>query len=353
MAVGLTAGLIVSLTGITGASVAFRHEIDHALNPALFKAPPAFVEAPVDRVLARAVEDRGGQATMVTFPREAGEAFVVDLADGREVFVDPAGERVLGERVADEALMAVVLRLHRTLLAGEAGKTVVGGASLALLLLVLSGLVLRVPRRGPARRRTARDWHELLGLWATVTLAISTITGATFAFKAQAIPAIAWLTRSEPVKPPKLPATEPVAMDTANAVASARRLYPDGRVMALRLPKEAGQPARVDLKRAGDPHPYGRTWVWVAPSDGRVLTTVAPETAPRVHWAYTILNYPLHTGELWGLPGRVAMGVSGLTPAVLFATGCWLFWKRNARRRRPAAPASMVAEPKEAVAPGV
>ncbi|MFN3431487.1 MAG: PepSY-associated TM helix domain-containing protein, partial [Candidatus Sericytochromatia bacterium] len=223
MIVGLTAGLIVSLTGLTGASVAFRHEIDQALNPALFRAPPAAVEAPVDRIIARAVDGRGSPATMVAFPREAGEAFVVDLADGREVFVDPGGERVLGERIGDEALMAVVLRLHRTLLAGEAGKLVVGGASLALLLLVLSGLVLRAPRRGPARRRTARDWHELLGLWATLTLAISTITGATFAFKAQTVPAIAWLTRSEPVKAPKLPETEPVAMDTAQAVATARR----------------------------------------------------------------------------------------------------------------------------------
>ena len=69
LTLGLTIGLLSAVTGLTGASMAFRDEIDRALNPGLFQAATQGAPASMDAVEA-AVKQAHPQAaiTRVNFP---------------------------------------------------------------------------------------------------------------------------------------------------------------------------------------------------------------------------------------------------------------------------------------------
>jgi hypothetical protein len=96
--VGLAAGLVLALLGLTGSLMVWQAPLDAALNPQWFRAPAACA-APPSRWRARwrcwrSTHRRRAQT--VVAPREPGAAYQVwearDAASGRrtEHFIDPA-----------------------------------------------------------------------------------------------------------------------------------------------------------------------------------------------------------------------------------------------------------------------
>jgi uncharacterized iron-regulated membrane protein len=49
--------------------------------------------------------------------------------------------------------------------------------------------------------------------------------------------------------------------------------------------------------------------------------------------------FPLHSGRIIGLPGRVLMSLMGVVIAVFSATGVYLWWRKRVARARAARPA--------------
>lgn len=86
------------------------------------------------------------------------------------------------------------------------------------------------------------------------------------------------------------------------------------------------QPGEI---RAGD----GSTRVSVDAFSGTVLRVRDPLTAAA---GDTFFNwqYPLHTGEAFGLPGRLLVSFSGLTPLLFMVTGLVLWLGRRAMQRK-------------------
>lgn len=48
-------------------------------------------------------------------------------------------------------------------------------------------------------------------------------------------------------------------------------------------------------------------------------------------------QFPLHSGRILGLPGRILISVTGLIVAMLSATGVVIWWKKRAARKKQAA----------------
>ncbi|MBP6655807.1 MAG: PepSY domain-containing protein, partial [Propionivibrio sp.] len=68
--------------------------------------------------------------------------------------------------------------------------------------------------------------------------------------------------------------------------------------------------------------------------DGRLI-------GERLPWKGTAADlfvqaqFPLHSGRILGLPGRIAISVMGLVVAMLSVTGAYIWWrKRQGRRQR-------------------
>lgn len=107
----------------------------------------------------------------------------------------------------------------------------------------------------------------------------------------------------------------------------------------------------VGFFRQGDDHGaagIGPTYLYYDGQDGLPL-------GERVPWAGTAadifvqIQFPLHSGRILGLPGRILISVMGLVSAALSVTGV-VIWARK-RRARLIAKAKLAAAPGRALAP--
>ncbi|HEY0971096.1 MAG TPA: PepSY-associated TM helix domain-containing protein, partial [Gemmatimonadales bacterium] len=353
-ALGLAAGLLLVVTGLSGSALVFRAEIDAALNPHLLRVVPAAGRAPLEPMLERVRQAYPDEApTRLRMPQRADGTYEVWLgaAPSRYVYADPYRDgAILGARRPTEFLTGWLFLLHSHMLAGETGHLAAGVGALVLVLLSISGLVAWWPRRAPWRAwrqwraaltvmrgagvaRTIYDLHRAVGLYASALLLMAGITGASLVFHEAFERAAHWVTASAP------PArTAPVAVrggapylpaDTLLAIAE--RAQPGGMISYLYFPAAAGQTFRVRKRLPGEEHPNGKSFVHVDPSTGRVLLVENGAMAPRGARLYSIL-YPLHIGVLGGTATRLLAVAVGLSLPLLAVTGAAVWWRRGRRR---------------------
>lgn len=346
---GLLAGLVLLVVGLSGTLLAFRADIDRALEPGLY-----FVTPQPQRVSVQALVDEsartfpGERLTLVHTPKAPNEAFRLHLRGGREVFADPYTGRVVGSRQSRDAFVNVVLRLHRELLVGPIGRYVTAGAALVLVALALSGLALWWPRKramlasrlkvrwSAPRQRVNYDVHSVLGFYFALPLMAIALTGAAFTFDEPAKAVYNALTASPPfdASAPKIaPRAGVPNLPIDEAMATAQALFPAATLAAVRPPTPKGGAFQVFLQQPGDPRPNGRTTVWIDPYSGAVAKAIDPFQAPLGWRLYFMYNYPLHTGEIAGWPTQLLALVVSAMPAVFFVSGVAIWWPKRRNRK--------------------
>jgi uncharacterized iron-regulated membrane protein len=374
---GLVFGTILVLQGLTGTVIGWRHELDAWLNPGLLSvAPPAGMvagetarpaPAEVVAVAARLAKDPAyGRPDTLFLPEAHGDVYVAwyrpakpasswEQGVTRQVMVDPATLAVLGERNWGEAglsrplLMPTLFHLHRYLMAGEAGKVIIAVQGLALALLALTGIVVWWPkmtlrafwhaitvRRGGNWTKFSFQLHRAAGFYTAPVLLVLAFSGVYFNMPdwvTPAIKAVAPLSKND--KAVNAASESAARIDAGQAMAAAQARYPAGRVSRIGIPAKPEQPYEVRVRQPGElRHGPGATRVSVDAGSGAVLRTVDPLAARGGDWFVSLL-YPLHTGEAFGLAGRILISVVGLTPLAFFVTGLVVWIKL---RRKPAAP---------------
>jgi uncharacterized iron-regulated membrane protein len=363
---GLVAGLILVLTGVTGSLIAFGGEIDGWLNSGLLQVtvPQGGRRLPVDDVLASTADFMPAHCrpAYVAWPRDADRAVsvlcsapsaIAGETDTYAVMVDPYAARVLGQRLLSRAgdplaapIMALLVDLHYQLLLGPTGALVVGIVSAALLISVLTGLIVWWPLTGQWRQALTVKWqasgarvnvdvHKTFGFYAAIVLIVILFSGTYMNLPAQVTPLVEIFSPAPgwPEGQRSAQAAGRPPISAGQAVAIVDRLLPDGELMGIGLP--AGPDGVfVVRKRAPDEvtQAYPHRQVWLDQYDGRVLALNDPAayTAGQklLEW-----QYPLHSGEAFGLPGRILVLLIGLVCPILYVTGVirWL-QKRRAKR---------------------
>ncbi|TXM72581.1 PepSY domain-containing protein [Methylobacterium sp. WL12] len=253
-ALGLTAGLVLALVGVTGAMMSYEEAILDLANAdraqvAVQDRPVLGPEALVARLSAERPGLRVGALTFFGDPALAPRARFADDAKAGDVkpggrapsvYLDPYDGTLRGE-VRGEATFATIRGLHRLLLLpGEGrgwGRTITGAAALALLVFLATGLVLRWPKvhawriwLKPSLRRPGRPryWslHAVAGTWLLPVYAVIALTGLWWSYDAYKS-AATWLLTGE------------VAVKGANKPAEARADRVGGRKSAERTDKSA------------------------------------------------------------------------------------------------------------------
>ncbi|QGM96922.1 PepSY-associated TM helix domain-containing protein [Methylocystis parvus] len=365
--VGLFAGAIFVLIGLSGALLAFREDIDESLNAPLMRvetpAQPVFISP--DDILAAAAASMppGAKLERLTMPRHKGAAATVgymaetdDLdAYFYETFVDPYTAKVKGQRVSlhgddiySQPLIRILMAFHWTLLLGVNNAYLIGCLAIAILASVLIGVYLWLPRGGDWRlglkvkwgassERVVYDLHRSVGVYMAAVLLVMLATGAAMIFKPATRAAVnlfspvggeADFGRSAPA-----PGQSPIPVGAA--IAAADKIFPDGRILWVSLPS-APSGVYVVGKQALDEPSRSSTFrnVGVDQYSGRVLGVqnrknfTAGETF--LEWLH-----PLHSGEAFGEFGRPLVFLIGLTPLLLYMTG-FMRWRGKGRARRRA-----------------
>lgn len=344
---GLTLGLVLVLSGLTGSYLAFYVEIERATIAPLQLSPgrqPRSMEA-VYQALAQLGPPENGRWS-IELPRDGGVVTARYAARGqaiRMVSVDPVSLAIVRDVEWGATLSTWIYELHYRLLMGRPGAPVMGAIGLGVLGLLGLGAVLwwrsgrtarsrlMFARNGPAERKVY-DLHRLIGLASLLLLSITVATATAMSLPDQVKPVLTAFSPTTGQPDPRSgPADGRTRLPLDRAIALARRHLPGVDVRWVQMPRDETAPYAVRFWQPGEPsRRFPRSYVWLDQYDGRVL---AVEHGPRDTATDRILAwlYPLHSGEAFGLVGRTVVGLLGLVPALLFVTGL-LRWRSKARR---------------------
>lgn len=354
-------GLLISIICFSGAMLVFEDEITRLLHPERYTVSERGARLPahvlVDKVAA--VLPDSVQVTGITFRPDPAATAEVGLSQPRHaaMFVNPYTGEVIG-RNTRLPFFKTMFALHRWLLddfkRGEFswGKTLVGASAIAMIVVLLTGLAVWLPRSWKALRPRLRvatgkgthrfffDLHSAGGFYALLLLLIMAITGPTWSFD--------WYRRGfytllgaelpqrksghhnqsaphDEALPPQVPASAAVWEGVYTHLAAQ---HPDHRAIEV-----TDGTAFVDLKGWGNKRAFDR--FEFDPSTGRTTATHPYATADRMQKAGGwVLS--LHTGTWGGWVSKTLYFLAALFGATLPLTGCYLWLKRSLLRRRRA-----------------
>lgn len=374
---GLSLALFLAMAGLTGSVIAFNHELDHWLNPALFRAgegPARF--SPLE--LADRVEQWDPRVRVSFLPLQVETGAALDLfveprldprtgqpheVDYSEVFVDPTTGEVLGTRLwgaccfAREQVIPFLYSLHYSLhLPGNVGVWLMGLVAIVWTFDSFVGFSLTLPRGRPFLARWRQAWkikrdagryrvnfdlHRAGGLWTWALLLVLAVSAVSLNLEDQVMRPLVSLVS---------PLTPDVFHQRADELA--------GRVVEPRLDREAVVAVAAKAARergwseplggiyyastaglygvsVGDHHAagLGSPWLMFDAADGRLLRANVPGEGTAGD-RFLQLQFPLHSGQIGGLATRILVSLLGLVVAMLSITGVVIWWRKT-RRRAP------------------
>jgi uncharacterized iron-regulated membrane protein len=358
---GLSLGVLIALLGLTGALLVFYIEIDAALNPGqssvqadVSNTPAGWDSRAWDDVLATArehfpeshgewsfeVTDEGGAIPARFYPNPEHKSH---HAEREMVWFSADGKRVVRSEPWGDYAMSWIYELHMHLLAGEAGRLVVGWGGLATLFIFISGLVTLWPRgswrnalsfkRNAVPLRRLRDLHKHAGFWSLPLSVLLVLTGVLLALpnvKQQVLTSL--VVAPDAIPQPQSTHASVQQIPLTQALAVAHAAMPSARLAFIDVPSGGAAPFRMRVQVPGDPHRrFPGSFVFVDQYSGRVL---AVHDVGRGNASTSIAAWirPIHDGSIAGLLGRVLAIVVGLLPTALLITG-FIYWQKRRSRR--------------------
>lgn len=382
--VGLATALFLTLAGLTGAIIAWEHELDSWLAPSFYyaRSGPARADALDALQLADRVEREYPQARVSFLPLglepehthslfvagrtnpETGEPFELGFS---QMAFDPntgelQGSRLWGEpSLAPEAWIPFLYRFHFSLhlpraLGLETGILLMGLIAIAWVLDCFVALWISFPSRKSWRRsltfRFSQGWprlnfdlHRSGGVWVWPLLLVMAITAVSMNLGDQVVRPLVSVVSALSPDPIRQQAgrvdakvegqlmTRAEALDFAIRGARARGIAaPPGAIFSV----ATSGVYSVGFFEPGQGHADGRLanpWLQIDGLTGEVLSAALPGkgTAGDI---FMQLQFPLHSGRLFGVVGRAAVSLLGLAIAVLGVTGTVLWARRRRRRAR-------------------
>jgi uncharacterized iron-regulated membrane protein len=381
---GLGAAAFLFIAGATGAVISWDHELDEWLNPQLFHARTAG-PALSPFVLAASVEaaDPRARVTFMPLAIEPGHTLLmsvqprIDPATGRpfelgfnQVAVDPASGDVQGRRqwgevsLSRENLLPFLYKLHYSLHipAGggvELGIWFMGLIAIAWVLDTLIALAVSFPSRAAWRRSFAFRWksgghrltfdlHRSGGVWLFLLVLMLAVTSVGMNLNREVMRPVVELFSSLTPSPfaSRTPAAQPIEPGVGIerivdvAAREARRRGIEAPAGGVFLSTEFGLWG-VGFFAPGQGHGdggLGNPWLYFDSRSGASAGADIPGTGSAGD-IFMQAMFPLHSGRILGVTGRVLMSLMGVAIATLSVTGV-LIWARKRRARVQAAAAA-------------
>ena len=353
---GTLAGAVILLMCATGAALGFEKQILRwaERNERVVAANAAGLRLPMESLLNAALPEKADFPTTVTWRSSPDAAVELGFARDRVVFLDPYSGAKRGEGAAKlRAFFDGVENVHRWLGANGSGRpaarAITAAANLIFLFLACSGLFLWWPRnwawaalktvltfrRGLSGRARDFNWHNAIGFWMCVPLAV--IVTCSTAMSYHWANNLVYRLSASPVPAPNsvqraaVGAHNPASqLEGLNALcAAAQKKVAGWRSITMRMPvgKSAGISFQIEAGDGGRP-------------DQRSQLTLSRETGEEVRWEPFSSNNRgrkvrlwmrfAHTGEAGGFMGQSVASAASVGGVFLAYTGISMAIRRFA-----------------------
>jgi uncharacterized iron-regulated membrane protein len=375
--VGVIGGLVIFNMCVTGVLLTYEKQITSWADTRNYRsAPPApgAQHLPVETLIAKSRESRGGNPTAITVKSDPSAP--AEIAFGREttLFVNPYTGSIYGEgsqRVRN--FFRGVTEWHRWLGAkGEnrnVARAITGACNLGFLFLVMSGFYLWWPRnwnlkslrnvtwfrRGLPSKARYFNWHNVIGFWSAVPLFIVVLSAVviSYTWAGNLVYRIAGETPPTPRANQPASASTNNQLDLANNLNSAwlraQQQVSDWRSITMQLPASATTQLTFNIDSGSGGQPQRRAQLVLDRTNGDVVRWEPFSSYTRGRQLRSILRFA-HTGEVAGIVGQTIAGLVSAGGAMLVFTGLalairrFLAWVAN-RSPSSKAPSNVILRP--------
>lgn len=355
--ISLPLGLVITVICLTGAALVFEREITRGMNPHLYRVTEQGNIPPLSpsEIVARIGEQLPDSLHLTSLqlsgnPRETWMAAFKETGK-RSLSLNPYTGEVNGW-TQTHPFFQTLRKLHRWLLdppafkgGASAGKTVVGITTLLMVFILVSGLVIWIPRNRRALKNRLRvacnkgwrrfwyDSHVSLGFYATLFLLVMALTGLTWSFPWYRNAAYSLLgaspSRSQAPKSPSHSSPKEeraAAFDYAvwdKVMRELHQQYPSYASITLsRSEAKISLPGR--MRRSDTVRFDSRT--------GEIRKVIPYQDTPRAQ-QLKMWFYAFHTGTWGGLTTQILYFLAALIGGILPLSGYYLWFKRARRRK--------------------
>lgn len=359
---GLSAGFLIVLLGLTGSLGVYHQELDVLLNPRLYIEQPQGKYQSLDKIMAAvqaAHPTRYGSWTlempdsahgMVTVWYEKPQETYFEYYAPLMVSVNPYTAEVVASRFFGQTTMTWLLDMHTQLRLDRLGWHIVGILGLLLMVSVGTGLYLWWPSdgrfwqalmisRNAGMMRFVFDMHRCIGLFSVLALLVLAFTGVQLSYPGLmetvfGLSDMGHGNSAAPVFSTAVPNQRPVRLEAAEFIA--RGPFPRATLRRVTTPLGETGAYRINLRQSDEinrKHPY--TTVWIDRWSGHIKAVRNPGN---FSWAEKLSSWmwPLHTGEALGPLGRLLWFLAGFAPLCLYLSGLLSYLHRQGKvRDRP------------------
>ncbi|MBC8769115.1 PepSY domain-containing protein [Arenibacter sp. BSSL-BM3] len=341
---GLTCGLIASISGLTGSLYIWQPEITTLLNPELLTIGQNN-PLPDTRLYTTAynlMEQHGDSLAKINLPYREQQTISLVYKNGETQYYHPISGFFLGKKSSSIEFFENLLNFHRTLGIPKIGKYITGGSTILFFLLLLSsgaylwwktystnftkGFKIKWKAK---KKKLNYDLHKVLGASFFIPHMVIAFTGAYFTYSTYYKTVLSIFDDSNKTK-----------LDLEEQTISSAKPYQD----YLRNPdKEYDLRAVILPKNIQDGYHFRYIqdrFLMEGPRKTKELKIDPKGTITSLTDFQTDSNsnrivaqfYPVHIGEIAGLWGRILVFISGLIPITLFITGLKLYLLKTKRR---------------------
>jgi uncharacterized iron-regulated membrane protein len=181
------------------------------------------------------------------------------------------------------------------------------------------------------------DLHKTAGVYSGVVLLAVLLSGVYMNLPTQfvwTVQRFSPATRGEDSTPTSavLPETAPIGLDRAVALAQAQ--YPEGKLNWVALPRSETGTYTVSFRDVPElSHFWSERHISIDQYRGAVLDVRAPNTRRSAGETFIDWQWPLHSGQAFGMTGRILVFLTGIACPMLYATG-FIRWRQKRRIAR-------------------
>ena len=324
---GLTCGLLVSISGITGALYVWQPEIIRALDSDLLLVTDG--KLPAENVIlstANKIVKQHKNPQYIFLPYREQQTISVINKEGITQYYHPETAELLGAKTKTIIFFEDLLNIHRSLGIPIIGKYIVGTSSIIFFLFLLSSglflwwrtysskLVKGLHIKWKAKKnRLNYDIHKTLGILFFIPLIIIAFTGGYFTYHQLYKSGFSILDNRDKTA---TKTGEKFTMDMAFTETS-NSYY----LRALYLPTKEDNNFKYRYVNHREITSGLRKTNDIITNENAIISSFSEFNSDSLSEKITAQMYVFHIGEIAGFLGRFLVFICGFVPLILFVTG--------------------------------